>query len=76
MARADMDEDDKVPSKPAALRKVSGAVASLIDAGGLEDLFGYTGEWTQAELNRLNWAVEEVKRRLWAMGGPRRGPSR
>jgi hypothetical protein len=70
-----MDEDDKVPSKPAALRKVSGAVAALIESGGLEDIFGYTEAWTPAELERLRWAVEEVQRRLYAIGEPRRKSS-
>jgi hypothetical protein len=77
MARADMDEEDKIPSKPAALRKIASATAALIGAGGLDDLFGYTHEdWTQAEMDRLYWAVEEVQRRLWEMGEPRRRSSR
>lgn len=58
-------------SKKAALRKVSNAVASLIAAGGYDDLFGFSIEkdLTEAQQARLDWALEEVERRLWAMGG-------
>lgn len=58
-------------SKKAALRKVSDVVAALVAAGGYDDLFGYSieNELTKAQQARLDWALDEVKRRLWAMGG-------
>lgn len=58
-------------SKKAALRKVSNTVAALVAAGGYDDLFGFSieNELTEAQHARLDWALDEVKRRLWAMGG-------
>jgi hypothetical protein len=58
-------------NRKAALRKVSDSVAALVAAGGYDDLFGFSIEdyLTEAQLGRLDWAIDEVKRRLWAMGG-------
>jgi hypothetical protein len=72
-----MDETDKVPNQQEALRKVASSTAALIGSGGLDDLFGYDlDEWTDAERKRLWQAIEEVQRRLWEMGEPRRKSSR
>ena len=77
MRRQDMDPDDKVPNKQDALRKIASVVGGLVGAGGLEDLFGYDEEaWTEAERERLEWACDEVQRRLYAMGEPRRNRQR
>jgi len=67
--REDLRKDFK--SKQAALRTVSNAIAALIDAGGYDDIFGYNinDELTGAQEERLGWALDEVKRRLWNMGG-------
>lgn len=74
-ARAVSDYDAKAEnrrafsSKPRALRAVSSAVAALIEAGGVADLFGYDPDLTDAQRARLEWAMDLVARRLFNMGG-------
>lgn len=72
-ARQAMDPDDKIPTRQDALRKIASSTAGLIGAGGWADMFGYDvdDDWTDAERGRMEWALEEVKRRLYAMGEPR-----
>jgi hypothetical protein len=67
-------ESEDFRNRPAALRKVASTVAALVAAGGYEDLFGYdiTAYLTNAQAERLDWAIDEVKRRLWNMGEARR----
>jgi hypothetical protein len=61
----------QVPNKPAALRQVARhlgahlhACAGYDEAAGLDE-----NTLTPAEIRRLDWAVDEVLRRLYAMGG-------
>ena len=56
-----------------ALAKVAASTAALLQAGGIEDLFGIN-EWEgTSDEERINWAMDEVIRRLYRMGGPRGG---
>jgi hypothetical protein len=64
------DQDD-FRNRKAALVRLATMVASLIKAGGYDDLFGYDidRELTEKQVERLDWAIDEVVRRLYRMGG-------
>jgi len=60
--------EEPIPNKKAALVKVASALGASLSSGGIEDLLGYVDpEWSDAEIGRIEWAMEEVQRRLFAM---------
>jgi len=64
----------RIPNRQAALRRVAAHAAALLESGDLEEAAGVLADdMTPAEIARLEDAVDEVIRRLRAMGEPRRG---
>lgn len=64
----------RVRNRQQALQLVAGHVAGLLGAGSIEEASGLIEhELTAAEARRVGWAMDEVARRLYAMGEPRRG---
>ncbi len=62
----------KIPGKRAALQRVAGHVASNQQSSGTDEILGDPGAeelLTPAEAARLDWAVDQVVRRLYRMGG-------
>lgn len=62
-------------TKGEALAKVAGYVAGNVAAGDLEDVTGLSqpeqDELSDADLDRLEWAKDQVVRRLFRMGSQR-----
>jgi hypothetical protein len=55
--------------KEEALARVASHIAGLMSASDFEENTGvFSGEVSDADAERLDWAIEEVKRRLWRMG--------
>lgn len=62
----------KIPTRKAALQLVSRYLGGHLAASTTDEILGYAGaedKLTKAETERLNRAVDEVTRRLYAMGG-------
>lgn len=56
-------------TKEEALHQVAGWVAGNIAASGTEEVTGVNPDsLSSADLARIEWAMNEVCRRLWAMG--------
>jgi hypothetical protein len=62
----------RIPSRKAALQLVSRYLGGHLPASTTDEILGWDGaedKLTRAEAGRLNWAVDEVARRLYAVGG-------
>jgi hypothetical protein len=63
----------EIRTKKQALQVVVSHVAGLLGADSLEEATGFTepevAAMSDAEMERLDWAIEEVRRRLYGMGG-------
>jgi hypothetical protein len=72
MAAARVKRPVKIPTKKAALRLVADHVAGNLGASAADEILGSIRaeeSLTPTEAIRLGWAVDEVIRRLYAMGG-------
>lgn len=60
----------QIPTKPAALKHVVTALIGDIRAGNVDLAAGLNEDTlTRAEMGRLEWALEEISRRLLKIGG-------
>lgn len=62
----------KIPTKKAALRLVASHLAGNLGASTTDEILNSAEaeeSLTPAEAGRLGWAVDEVIRRLYSMGG-------
>lgn len=62
-------------TKGEALNRVASTMAAILGAGDLEEATGIDPieqeQMSEADLERLEWAMEEVQRRLYRMGSQR-----
>jgi len=57
-------------NKPEALRRVASATAAWLYSSELGEVLSIdTESMSDADYERMAWAVEEVRRRLYLMGG-------
>lgn len=71
MMSARAERPVKIPTKRAALRLVASHAAGNLGASTTEEILNCVEAaeaLTPAEVRRLNWAVDEVIRRLYTMG--------
>ena len=60
----------QIPTKPAALKHLAAYLVSEMQAGNIAEISGLDeATLTRAEMGRLEWALEEISRRLLKIGG-------
>jgi hypothetical protein len=72
MTAARAERPVKIPTKKAALRLVASHLAGNLGASTTDEILNSVEveeSLTPAEVKRLDWAVDEVTRRLYTMGG-------